>query len=233
MNRLILLAAGSGNRMNGAVPDKILAPLAGQPLFLHSLHSFARSGAVRQTVITCRDAEQQNTIEAHIPTQLRQSIDISCVTGGSTRQQSVLAALRTLPADTETVFVHDAARPLVSIESIQALHHAVQADGAAALARPVNDTIKRLPSGAGPRNAQLEDLQRNRLWAMETPQAFPFASLLQAYQLAEAQNRIATDDAAAFAALGKTVTLVANQYPNPKLTTPGDLPYLEYLLTDR
>lgn len=230
MNQLVLLAAGSGSRMNGTMADKTLAPLAGQPVFLHSLQKFARSGTVQQAVITCRNEDQQAAIEASIHPEIRESIGITCTPGGATRQQSVLAALETLPAGTGLVFVHDAARPLVSVESIQALHQAAQDDGAAALAQPVSDTIKRLPPGAGPRKAQLEDLQRDRLWAMETPQAFQYADLLQAYQFVEAENRIVTDDAAAISALGKPVTLVPNPHPNPKLTTPGDLACIEHLL---
>jgi 2-C-methyl-D-erythritol 4-phosphate cytidylyltransferase len=230
MNRLILLAAGSGTRMKGSVPDKILAPLAGQPVFLHSLRQFAQSGTVQQAVITVRDDAQKTALQKQIPGELPESIEITYTIGGATRQQSVLAALETLPEDTQLVFVHDAARPLITSESIQALHQAAQADGGAALARPVSDTIKRLPEGAGLQNTSLEDLQRDRLWAMETPQAFPYTNLLQAYRQVEKENRSVTDEAAAVTGLGHTVTLVDNPLPNPKLTTPQDLPYLEHLL---
>lgn len=233
MNRLILLAAGSGSRMQGSVPDKILAPLDGLPLFLHALRAFAHSGVVQQAVLTCRDETQKAELQSHIPEELRQSIDITYATGGDTRQQSVLAALETLPQDTQHVFVHDAARPLITAETIRTLHRAAQTDGAAALAHPVTDTIKRLPPGAAPENAALEDLQRDRLWAMETPQAFPYTDLLTAYRQVEQKQQTTTDDAAAYATLGKTVTLVANPLPNPKLTTPKDLPYLEHQIKTR
>lgn len=229
MNRLLLLAAGNGTRMNGSVPDKILAPLAGQPVFLHSLRAFARSGTVRQAVLTYRDETQLHALQSQIPEELHKNLEITYTIGGATRQQSVLAALETLPQDTQLVFVHDAARPLISSKSIQALHQAAQADGAAAFAHPVSDTIKRLPQGADLRNAPLEDLQRDRLWAMETPQALPYADLLTAYRQVEQKQQTVTDDVAAITALGKTVTLVANPYPNPKLTAPQDLPYLENL----
>ncbi|MGC6455321.1 MAG: 2-C-methyl-D-erythritol 4-phosphate cytidylyltransferase [Coraliomargaritaceae bacterium] len=233
MNGLILLAAGSGTRMHGSVTDKILTPLAGQPLFLHPLRAFARSGVAQQAVLTYRDEAQKAELQSHIPEELQQSIDITYTPGGATRQQSVLAALEILPQDTQLVFVHDAARPLITAAAIQTLHRAAQTDGAAALAHPVTDTIKRLPQGAAPQNAALEDLQRDRLWAMETPQAFPYTDLLTAYRQVEQDQQTSTDDAAAYATLGKTVTLVDHSLPNPKLTTPQDLPYLEHLLNNQ
>ena len=230
MNHLILLAAGSGQRMAQSVPDKVLAPLAGMPVFLHSLHSFFQSGVIAAATITYRDEKQRVAIEGMIPEVLRKDASIHYTVGGSTRQQSVLAALRTLPENTTSVFVHDAARPLISIEAIQNLHQAVEKDGGAALAHPVNDTIKRLPNAFETQRISLEDLQRDHLWAMETPQAFPYEDLLQAYQIIEEQQQSVTDDAGAYSILGRPMTLVHNNQPNPKLTNPQDLDYLEYLL---
>ena len=103
----ILLAAGSSRRMGGAVADKILAPLAGKPVFAHSAATFVRSGVVDFFVVTYRDQQQMVELSAYAPTPT------VFVRGGAERQDSVAAALAELPDDIRHVFIHDCARPLV------------------------------------------------------------------------------------------------------------------------
>src|SRR5947209_17477784 len=116
---VILLAAGSGSRMAGAVNDKVLAPLAGRPVFAHSAAAFMQSAIADLYVVVFRDQRQMLALTALAPTP---SV---LVPGGRERQHSVMNALAALPADIEHVFIHDCARPLVQPEQLVALHQIV------------------------------------------------------------------------------------------------------------
>ncbi len=226
----ILLAAGSGSRMQGTVADKILASLNGRPVFVHSVQAFLDSGVVDSITIVYRDATQRKALEAGLATLDLKGKDVLWAEGGAERQDSVLNALKAQPVGCTHVFIHDGARPLIRPAAIQALSKAVLHDQAAVLAHPVVDTIKRIPTAGALQQAELEDLERTRLWAMETPQAFAFARILQAYEHVREQGLRITDDTAAAAMIGLKTTLVPNDRPNPKLTTPADLDYAEWLL---
>lgn len=215
----ILLAAGSGRRMQGAVADKILAPLAGRPVFAHSVAAFLESNVADYYVIVVRDQAQSIALSAYAPTPAQ------FVIGGKERQDSVQNALAALPADIAYVFIHDCARPLVRVEQLVGLHKVVRKENAVVLAHRVTDSIKK-HSDTG----HLKTLERDRLWAMETPQVFARDLIIEAYaKVAKRKLRI-TDDAAAAELLSHPVALLENSHPNPKITTPADLAYVEYLL---
>jgi 2-C-methyl-D-erythritol 4-phosphate cytidylyltransferase len=216
----ILLAAGSGRRMQGAVADKILAPLADRPVFAHSVAAFLESNVADYYVIVVRDQAQSIALSAYAPTPAQ------FVLGGKERQDSVQNALAALPADIEYVFIHDCARPLVRVEQLVGLHKIVRKENAVVLAHRVTDTVKK-HSDTG----HLKTLDRDRLWAMETPQVFARELILEAYaKVAKKKLRI-TDDAAAVEQLSHPVALLENTHPNPKITTPADLAYVEFLLS--
>lgn len=226
----ILLAAGSGNRMQGQVQDKILTPLHGKPAFIYSLQAFVDSSLVDEYIVVYRDEAQKAQLSALVQDHGLQELKISGAPGGQERQDSVIHALNIVNERCEFVFIHDCARPCITASAIQSLHQAVVSDKAACLAHPVVDTIKRIPQANQTQQVELEDLDRNRLWAMETPQAFHFQSILKAYQNVIKQKRAITDDTAAAASIGLHTTLVSNTSPNPKLTTPADIAYIEFLL---
>jgi 2-C-methyl-D-erythritol 4-phosphate cytidylyltransferase len=216
---VILLAAGSGRRMQGVVADKILAPLAGRPVFAHSAAAFLESGVADYYVIVARDQAQSIALSAYAPTPAQ------FVIGGKERQDSVRNALAALPADIAYVFIHDCARPLVRAEQLVGLHKIVRKENAVVLAHRVADTIKQ-HSDTG----HLKNLDRDRLWAMETPQVFARELIDEAYAKVAAKKRRITDDASAVEYLKHPVALLENTHPNPKLTTPADLAYAEFLL---
>lgn len=215
----ILLAAGSGQRMNGTVEDKTLAPLGGRPLFLHSAIAFAESGVADFYVIVYRDQKQMLELSAYAPTPA------VFVPGGAERQDSVAAALAALPPDIGKVFIHDCARPFVRVEQLIALHKIVLREDAVVLAHRVTDSIKEHR-----KDGHLKSLDRDKLWAMETPQVFARNIIVAAYEKVAKKKLRITDDAAAVELLKHPVALLENPYPNPKLTTPADLPWLEFLL---
>jgi 2-C-methyl-D-erythritol 4-phosphate cytidylyltransferase len=218
----ILLAAGRGTRMDGAVPDKVLAPLAGRPAFAYSAAAFLQSGVADFYVVVYRDQRQMTALAAYAPTP---SV---LVRGGRERQDSVMSALAALPDDIAHVFIHDCARPLVRAEQLIALHKMVRRENAVVLAHRVTDTIKELRPGD-----RLRTLDRSRLWAMETPQVFSRDLIVRAYTRVAARQLRITDDAQAVEQLGHRVALLENPHPNPKLTTPADIGYLEFLLAEK
>ena len=217
---VILLAAGSGTRMGSAVTDKVLAPLAGRPVFAHSAAAFMQSSIADLYVVVYRDQRQMTALAAYAPTP---SV---LVRGGRERQDSVMNALAALPDDIAHVFIHDCARPLVRPEQLVGLHKIVRRENAVVLAHRVTDTVKE-HRGEG----RLRTLDRSRLWAMETPQVFARGLIDRAYARVAARNLRITDDAQAVEQLGHPIALLENAYPNPKLTTPADLEFLEFLLS--
>jgi 2-C-methyl-D-erythritol 4-phosphate cytidylyltransferase len=217
-NAAILLAAGSGKRMLGAVPDKILAPLGNRPLFAHSAAAFMASGVADFYVIVCRDQRQISELSAYAPTPS------TFVRGGRERQDSVANALEALPPDIEYVFIHDCARPFVQADQLVGLLKVVRREQAVVLAHRVKDSIK-LHADTG----HLTSLDRDRLWAMETPQVFSRDLIHRAYARVIEKGLRITDDAGAVETLKHPVALLENTRPNPKLTTPEDLPWFEYL----
>ena len=215
----ILLAAGSGRRMQGAVADKILAPLAGRPVFAHSVAAFLESNVADYYIIVVRDQAQSIALSAYAPTPAQ------FVIGGKERQDSVQNALAALPVDIAYVFILDCARPLIRVDQLVGLHKVVRKEDAVVLAHRVTDTIKK-HSDTG----HLKTLERDRLWAMETPQVFSRELIVEAYAKVEKKKLRITDDASAVELLSHPVALLESAHPNPKITNPADLAYVEYLL---
>lgn len=205
--------------MRGAVTDKVLAPLAGRPVFAYSAAAFMQSGVADLYVVVYRDQRQMMELSAYAPTP---SV---LVRGGRERQDSVSNALDALPSDIAHVFIHDCARPLIRPEQLVALHKIVRREQAVVLAHRATDTIKQHRD-----DARLRTLERARLWAMETPQVFSRDLIVRAYARVAQKKLHITDDAQAVEQLGHPVALLENAHPNPKLTTPADLAYIEFLL---
>lgn len=222
---LVLLAAGSARRMEGAVADKTLAPLLGEPVIARARAAFAATGGLTRTVVTYRDDAQRERLAA----ALGQGKVDAWVRGGADRQDSVLAALEACEGD-GLVALHDAARPLVLPSSIRKVLDRAAVTGAAILASRATDTVK-LASEQG--DAIAASPERARVWIAETPQVFRLAAVRAAYRKAAAEGRRVTDDAAAVSAAGQEVALVEGDGPNPKLTRPADLAIAEAILRSR
>lgn len=219
--------------MQGKVFDKILTPMAGIPVFCHSINAFIDSGTVDQFVLVYRDAAQQSNLAAALTQSKLGTQPIHWTSGGGERQDSVYHALRDLSPQINLVFIHDCARPLIHPDTLQQLLQAAQQDKAAVVAHRVTDTIKQTGSPTATTKLHLNDVPRADLWAMETPQAFERALITQAYHNIHVNQLHITDDTAAASLQGHPITLIANHYPNPKLTTPTDLEYIEFLFAKR
>ena len=215
--------------MGSATKDKALITLAGKPLWLYALEAFIQSPVIDTLWVVCQSEEQQQKLAATLVSPLKK--ELNWTLGGPERQDSVASALRTLPADVQYVFVHDCARPLIQSAVLDTLYTMVLEHKAVALAHPIVDTIKTAQAVPGHQERyQLDDLDRNRLWAMETPQVFDRKLICQAYETVCTDGIRVTDDAGAMSYCGHPVALYPNPEPNPKLTSPRDLLLLEAAL---
>ena len=209
----IVAAAGSGDRL-GASRPKAFVVVAGRPLLAWSLDAL-RAAGIERVVVALPDGEEPPAGCAGVP-------------GGETRSASVRAALAAAPP-ADAVVVHDAARPLVEPELFsRTLAALADAECAIAAAR-VTDTVKE----AGRDLTVTATLDRSRLWAVQTPQAFRRATLEQALAVPDDVLAQATDDAWLVERIGGRVKVVPFPPDNIKVTTPHDLAVAERLLRER
>ena len=221
MNVAILVAGGRGARMGR---DKLFLKVAGKPVVAHTWGRLDEAEGIDEIIIVVRTGMGKKFSALAKKFQFKKKYQI--VTGGAERQDSVWNGLKAVPAEAEIVVIHDAARPCVSEELIAATIRQADETGAAVAAHPVTETIKESEDG---RLVQ-RTLDRARLWAMETPQTFRAGVIRRAIEVARSRNMLFTDDTAACELIGQPVRLVSSIAPNPKVTTPGDLPYVEILL---
>lgn len=207
MTALILVAAGSGQRLAAGVP-KALVEVAGQSLIGHCVATARRVRTIQEVVVVAPAAEVSR-IAADIP-------GVAIVAGGTTRDASVRAGLAALPATVDTVLIHDAARPFTPVEVYDRVVAAL-ASGAEAVipAVPVADTIKRVTDGI-----VRATVDRADLFAVQTPQGFRMTTLRAAH---EQQTDAVTDDAMLVESLGVPVYVVAGSHEAFKITTAFDL----------
>ena len=218
----ILVAAGTGERM-GAGRPKAFLPLAGQPMLLRAAAAFQAAPSVEAIVAVVPRAEVDSA-RALLATLPKLA---SVVAGGPRRQDSVAEGLRQVPPEFGgLVLVHDAARPLVDVATIEAVCGAARETGAALPVLGLVDTVKRVHEGT-----VKETLDRRELAVAQTPQVFRRDLLARAYAEAERSGTVLTDEAMAVERLGAPVRAVAGNARNRKLTTPEDLAWAEDLLT--
>ncbi|NLY51254.1 MAG: 2-C-methyl-D-erythritol 4-phosphate cytidylyltransferase, partial [Firmicutes bacterium] len=188
-------AAGAGRRM-GSETRKQYLMLGGRPLIVHCLQVFQEHPLVTSVVLVVAPGEEDRTRGLVTEWQLTK-ID-AIVPGGGERQESVRLGLKALPPDADFVLIHDAARPFIDGEMITASLAAALRSGAAVVAVPVKDTIKLVRQGC-----QVETtLDRNTLWAAQTPQAFACDLIRKAHQQAVTDGFMGTDDASLVERLG-------------------------------
>ncbi len=220
----IVPAAGQGRRMGGG-RNKLFLPLARCPILVRTLETLASCRRLSEVIVVAAP-EEVSQVEA----LLRQwktafaGLVWRVVAGGSERQHSVANALAALPADAELVMVHDGARPLTPTEVLNAAVDEAALHGAAVAAVPVKDTIKQAEDGL-----VVATPARDGLWAVQTPQVFCRDLLQRAYEKAQLDGFVGTDDASLVERLDEPVRIVTGSYRNLKVTTPEDLLVAEAL----
>jgi len=220
----IIVAAGRSERMGGV--DKVFAQLAGRPLLAWTLAAFKRCEAIDNIIVVASDASLRRMREFVQEWRFDAKVK-AVVPGGATRQDSVRAGLEAA-GSAAIVAVHDGARPLVTAEIIARGVALARETGAALCAVPARDTVKQV---AGDPPVVTGTPAREGLWLAQTPQCFDRELLLRAHR--EAENTLATDDAALVEALGHPVTVYEGAWSNFKVTTPEDVIVAEALLRER
>ncbi|HEV3393250.1 MAG TPA: 2-C-methyl-D-erythritol 4-phosphate cytidylyltransferase [Chthoniobacterales bacterium] len=218
----IIVAAGSSERMGF---DKLFALVSGKPVIAHTIAAFENTKCVDEIILVGR-ADSLGELRKVIgkPTKVKQII-----AGGAERSDSVRAGLEHVDPKSNFVAVHDAARPMITPEKITRVFEAARTSGGATLAETINDTLKRADADL----AVVGSVDRDGVYAMQTPQVFEKKLLEEAYELVAKKKITVTDEVSAVALLGKKVVLVPNHDFNFKITYPRDLPMAEFVLKQR
>jgi 2-C-methyl-D-erythritol 4-phosphate cytidylyltransferase len=219
----VIVAAGKGTRM-GPNTDKLFLNLNGRPLVAHTWRRFDEAACIDEIVLVIRDGLQRAFND--LAEQYRFRKHFRLVPGGKQRQDSVWNGLEAVSPAAEIVAIQDGARPCTSEALIAATVQAARETGAAVAAQPVVDTIKESADG----KLIQRTLDRSRLWAVQTPQTFRLEIIRRALAEVRRRGQLVTDDTAACELIGQPVQLVVSLRPNPKVTRPEDLPWIETLV---
>lgn len=224
---VLIPAAGMGRRMGKAVAKQFL-PLGDKPMLAHTLLAFQRAAEIDEIipVLSKEDMESclRDVIEQYHITKVK-----TLVVGGKERQDSVMNGLQKLEKDASVVLVHDGVRPFVTAEMIRESVELAKKGECVVVGVPLKDTIKEVDDKGLVRHT----LERNRLWAVQTPQAFPLKVLKRAYEESYKHRVFGTDDAMLVERAGGKVRVIMGSYENIKITTPGDLILAEEILKRR
>ncbi len=223
----LIPAAGSGKRMGKAVAKQFL-PLGDKPMLAHTLLAFQRAPEIDEIIPILSQEDIEGCLRDVIE-EFRISKVRILVVGGKERQDSVLHGLLKIGKDTAVVLVHDGVRPFVTSEMISEAVGLAKKGECVAVGVPIKDTIKEVDDNKIVRRT----LERGRLWAIQTPQAFPVKILRHAYEESAKQKMYGTDDATLVERAGGTVRVIMGSYENIKITTAEDLILAEEILKRR
>lgn len=228
---MLLLAAGRGTRFGGPVP-KAWLPLGGRTLLARSAERLARAlpAGMAAEALALVHADDRATYVAQHGADVERALGGRCplrfVDGGATRQESMQNGLAACSPDVDLVLVHDAARALLPIAATRACIAAAAAHGAALLALPAPDTLKKVsPEGLVERT-----VDRAGIWLAQTPQVIRRELLARAMASAAQAGFLGTDDVSLVERLGEPVAVVRGSPTNIKITAPDDLPLAEAIL---
>ncbi|KAB2881358.1 2-C-methyl-D-erythritol 4-phosphate cytidylyltransferase [bacterium] len=225
----IIPSAGVGKRMQGKVPGgvgKQFVSLHNKPLISYTLEKFDKSKYVDEIIVVCA-AEAISYMKKEVLNPNHFSRIIKIVPGGKERQDSVYEGFKGIE-HADIVLVHDGVRPFVRTSRIDQLIEVCSTVGAAVLAVRPKDTVKSQD------NEQYieKTLDRSTLWNIQTPQAFDYGMLKEAYESANRSGFYGTDEAMLVEKIGRRIKLVEGDYENIKITTPDDLNYAEFILAN-
>jgi len=220
----VIVAAGKGERFGDAI--KVLTPVGGRPCLAWVLDAMQAAETVRDVVIVYGQ-HSEAPIRAMLTAGDWPKV-VSLVAGGEQRQQSMANGVRAVADDLDVVLVHDAARPLIRPDLVDLCAERARETGAAILATPVSDTVKRVERGV-----ILKTLDRSDLWAAQTPQGFRRELLLELCDSALSDGIEFTDEASLGEALGRDIGIVPGDRLNIKLTHREDVELADALLRQR
>jgi len=219
----VIVAAGKGTRMGPGI-DKLFLEVAGRPIIAHTWAAFDSAPDVNHIVLVIRPDLQAEFDK--LAQRYGYKKPFTYAAGGAERQNSVWNGIASVPPQTEIIAIQDGARPCTTHKIISDCIAAAREVGASVAAQRVTDTLKEV----GENNLIGRHLDRSKVWAVQTPQVFRNEVIKRALEEALKRNIVITDDTAACEFIGQPVKLVESATPNPKATSPADLPYLEVLL---
>lgn len=214
----------------GAETPKQFLELDGTPIVIHSLRRIASCPQVTDIIVATRADEVARLQERIAREKFKQTVRV--VKGGDSRQDSVAAALREVPKDTEIVLVHDAVRPFVTVEQIVRVIEEARRCQAAILGIPAMDTVKEVKRASLPEDVALitGTMPRERVVLAQTPQAFSTKLLKEAFARAQADGVNASDEAGLVERIGHDVHVVLGSERNMKITKPADMELARFYL---
>ena len=233
---VILPAAGLGTRMGKGTAEKTgtsrkqFMLLEGSPILMHTVRKFTASPRINEIVVAVR-AEDLEWVGGMLSRGFPGS-NVRAVEGGNSRQQSVGNALATLDPDTDLVAVHDAVRPFIDQETIDKVLDEASETGAAIVGLPAVDTVKQVSRGTG-RVRIRATLPRDKLVMAQTPQVFRLDLLQRAFESAQEDGFIGTDEASLVERLDVEVSVVMGSDRNIKITKPGDMDLAHLFLREQ
>jgi 2-C-methyl-D-erythritol 4-phosphate cytidylyltransferase len=222
--QVIIPAAGQGKRM-GAGKNKLLLELNSIPVFIHSLKVFEEDELCDGIILAIHPQDEAEFNSLLKKYGVKKVLEL--VPGGKERQDSIYNALKTVKGD-GIILVHDAARPFIRKEHIHGLLDTALETGAAIIGVQAKDTMKTVRD-----DVVMATVERSSLWAVQTPQAFRFSVLYNAYEHAEKEHFIGTDDSSLVERISHPVTMVEGDYDNIKLTTKEDLFFAQAIIKKR
>lgn len=220
----IVPAAGKGKRMGGVIGKPYLL-LGGKPILSYTLKTLNLSPEIQEIILVTRP-EEVDYCEKEVVRRYNLSKVAAVIPGGEERQDSVYQGLKYLKDIPDLILIHDAVRPFLTERLIREVIKAASSFKAAIAAIPVRDTIKEVDK----EGLVKKTIPRDNIWDIQTPQAFEYSLLRQAYEEAFRHNFYATDDAALVERCGYKVKIVSGAPENIKITLPGDLPLAEAIL---
>jgi len=220
----LITAAGKGQRMQSSTPKQYLC-LGGKPILAQTLQVFEECTSIDGIYIIVPE-DHMDMVQTDIVEKYQFKKVFKLVQGGKIRQQSVWNGLKAIRSECSIVVVHDGVRPLISQQLIAQSIEEAQKNGAAVVAVLARDTVKRATNGE-----KVQTLLRDEIWLAQTPQTFQLPLLMKAYQEAQQNDILGTDDAYLVERIGHPITLIMGDYTNIKITTPEDLALAEVLFS--
>lgn len=225
MISVIIACAGSGKRMK-VEKNKILLEVQGKSILQYTCEKFTSCEKIDEIILVV--AKHDLTVVEQLAKKIIHNKLYKVVVGGSERQYSINNALQAVDVKSEIVLIHDAARPMIKVETINKLIKEVEKSSCAIVGVRVKDTIKI----ADENKVVSKTPNRDYLWSIQTPQGFKLDIIKTAYQRAQQEGFLGTDDASLVERLNIAVKVVEGEYTNLKVTTPEDLKIIESLLND-
>lgn len=220
----IITAGGSGTRVGSAIPKQFLL-LGGIPILVRTLQVFQSVSAV-DDIFLVLPSEDVDNAAVSIVNEYALTKVAGILAGGKRRQDSVKNAIEALGNKYDIAVIHDGVRPFVTCELVDMVIREAARKAAVIVGVPVRDTVKKVSAG----NLVEGTIERDKLWLVQTPQAFAVPLIEEAYRRAYADNFYGTDDAVLVERMGINVNMLIGSYENIKITTKSDLVWGELLL---